>query len=49
MGESDLMDELLRAVQRKTASDPDTPTEKYIMLGHADVHRLLKDLVKAEC
>jgi len=49
IGESDLMDELLRAVQRKTANDPATPTEKYIMMGHPDVHRLLKDLVKAEC
>lgn len=39
----------MRAVQRKNASDPETPTEKYMMFGHADVHRLLKDLVTAEC
>ena len=43
------MDELLRSVQRKTANDVNTPTEKYMMIGHQDVHRLLKDLVTAEC
>ena len=43
------MDELLRSVQKKTANDNDKPTEKYMMFGHQDVHRLLKDLVKAEC
>jgi hypothetical protein len=43
------MDEVLRSVQRKTANDADTPNEKYMMIGHQDVHRLLKDLVTAEC
>lgn len=49
IGESDLMDELMRRVQQKTANDVNTPTEKYMMIGHQDVHRLLKDLVTAEC
>lgn len=44
-----MMDEMLRAVQKPTAFDEATPEKKYMLFGHVDIHRFLKDLVKSEC
>ena len=41
--ESDLVDELLRQVQKPLSG------EKTPALGHADLHRVIKDMVKQEC
>lgn len=49
IGESDMMDEMLRHVQKPTAFDEATPDKKYALFGHVDLHRFLKDLVKSEC
>jgi len=47
-GESDLMDEMLRVVQKPLLSDEATPDQKYMIFG-GDIHRFLKDMVKSEC
>ena len=44
--ESDMFDEMLRQIQKTSAYEKDGA--KSILLGHPDLHRLLKDMVKAE-
>ncbi len=43
----DLVDEMLRQLQKKGQYEKDSE-EKHILMGHPDLHRLLKDLVKQE-
>ncbi len=44
---SDLLDEMFRQVQKKVSYEKDN-TDKGILLGHPDLHRVLKELVKQE-
>ena len=41
-----MIDEMLRQVQKSSAYEKDGA--KNILLGHPDLHRLLKDMIKAE-
>ena len=43
----DLIDEMFRQVQKKESYEKDN-TEKGILLGHPDLHRVFKELVKQE-
>lgn len=43
-----MIDELLRQVQKSLAYEKNEPDNKKILLGHPDLHRLLKDMVKFE-
>jgi hypothetical protein len=45
---SDMLDELLRQVQKKLSFEKNEPGVAKLLLGHPIVHRLLKDTVKAE-
>ena len=47
-GSSDLVDEMLRQVQKSKAFDQDQPGQVKPLFGHPFIHRLLKDMVKAE-
>ena len=44
VNESDCMDELFRQIQKMHTTDD----KLQIMLGHADLHRCIKDLVKLD-
>ena len=43
----DLIDEMLRQVQKKVSFEKDS-SDKGILLGHPDLHRVIKELVKQE-
>lgn len=43
----DLIDELLRHLIKKESYEKNNP-EKAILMGHPDIHRMIKDLVKYE-
>lgn len=46
--DSDLIDEMLRQVQKSSAYEKSQPGVKQPLFGHADLHRVLKDMVKVE-
>ena len=45
---SDMVDEMIRQVQKSISYEKNSPGVKKMLLGHPFVHRLLKDMVKAE-
>lgn len=46
--DSDMIDEMLRQVQKQSAYEKNQPGVKKPLFGHADLHRVLKDMVKTE-
>ena len=45
---SDMVDEMIRQVQKSISYEKNSPGVKKMLIGHPFVHRLLKDMVKAE-
>ena len=45
---SDMVDEMIRQVQKSISFEKNTPGVKKMLIGHPFVHRMLKDMVKAE-
>jgi len=48
MENSDLVDEMIRQVQKSISFEKNAPGVKKMLIGHPFIHRLLKDMVKAE-
>jgi hypothetical protein len=46
--DSDLVDEMLRQVQKSVSFEKDDPKKAQLLIGHPFLHRLLKDMVNAE-
>ena len=48
MENSDLVDEMIRQVQKSISFEKHAPGVKKMLIGHPFIHRFLKDMVKAE-
>ena len=43
-----MVDEMIRQVQKSISFEKNAPGVKKMLIGHPFIHRLLKDMVKAE-